>query len=164
MHPALEWFKKEFREYVETALFFAGAFSLIVLADKLVGRGAELEIATFARAIIGGFIIAKILLVVDLLPVVDRYPGKPLIYNIMWKTPIYVVVSLLYRYVEPLIGSLFAGASITAAHDHAVQEFTQSRFWAIEIWLALLFVIFVTMHELNRALGKGKMRLIFFGR
>jgi hypothetical protein len=25
-------------------------------------------------------------------------------------------------------------------------------------------VIFVTMHELNRALGKGKMRLIFFGR
>jgi hypothetical protein len=45
-----------------------------------------------------------------------------------------------------------------------MQEFTQSRFWAIEIWLAILFVIFVTMHELNRALGKGKMRLIFFGR
>jgi hypothetical protein len=164
MHRALEWFKKEFHEYIETALFFSGTFSLIVLADRLVGRGSEVEIATFARAIVGGFIVGKILLVVDLLPVVDRYPGKPLIYNIMWKTPIYVMVSLLYRYVEPLIGSLIAGASIAVAHDLAVQEFTQSRFWAIEIWLAILFVIFVTMHELNRALGKGKMRLMFFGR
>jgi hypothetical protein len=128
MHRALEWFKKEFREYIGTALFFAGAFSIIVLADKLVGRGSELEIATFARAIIGGFIVGKILLVVDLLPVVDRYPGKPLMYNIMWKTPIYVVVSLLYRYVEPLIGSFFSDVSIATAHDHAMQEFMQSRF------------------------------------
>jgi hypothetical protein len=37
-------------------------------------------------------------------------------------------------------------------------------FWANEIWIALLLMIFVTLQELNRALGKDKMRLIFFGR
>jgi hypothetical protein len=164
MHRALEKLWKEIRSALGAAVFFAVAFSLIVLADKLLVRGSEIQIASFTRAIVGGLIVAKVMLVVNLLPFVDAFPGKPLVYNIIWKTLIYVAASLIYRYIEPLIMSLFAGAGGTAAHHHAVQEFMQPRFWAIEIWIALLFVIFVTMHELTRALGRDKMRLLFFGR
>jgi hypothetical protein len=146
------------------AAFFAVAFCLVVLANKLMVRGSDIEIVSFATAIVGGLIVAKVLLVVDLLPFVDAFPGKPLVYNISWKTSIYVAASLVFRYVEPLIKALFAGASGAAAHHHAVQEFTQPMFWANEIWIALLLVIFVTMQELSRALGKDKMRLLFFGR
>jgi hypothetical protein len=163
-HRALEKLRKHVRSALGAGVFFAVAFSLIVLADRLMGRGSEFQIASFTRAIVGGWIVAKVLLVVDLLPFVDAFPGKPLVYNITWKTLIYVAASLIYRYIEPLITSLFMGAGGTAAHQHAVQPFMQTRFWAIEIWLALLFVIFVTMHELTRAVGKDKMRLLFFGR
>ena len=164
MRHALEKLWEEVRKVLGAALFFAVAFCLIVLADRLVGRGSDMEIASFSRAIIGGLIVAKILLLVDLLPFVDAFPGKPIVYNIAWKSTIYIAASLLFRYIEPLIKSLIAGASPSAAHHHAVQELSQPRFWAIEIWVAVLLVIFVTMLELTRALGKDKMRLIFFGR
>ena len=74
------------------------------------------------------------------------------------------VASLVVRYLEPLIKFLFAGATMVAAHDHAAQWFTQPMFWANEIWVALLLVIFVTMQELSRVLGKDKMKLMFIGR
>ena len=164
MHRAIEWFKKEFVQYIGSAIFFACAFCLIALANKLMVAGSEVQVGSFARAIIGGLVVAKLLFFVDMVPGVDAFRGKPLVYNIVWKTPIYLVMSLLYRYIEPAIGSVVAGMSVAEAHAYTMEEFAHPRFWAIEVWLAALFAVFVTMRELTLFLGKDKVRLIFFGR
>ena len=164
MSRFLEWFKKELRQYIGSAIFFAGAFCLIVLANKLMVAGSKVQVASFARAIIGGLIVAKLLFFVDLIPGVDAFRGKPLIYNMLWKTPIYTAMSLVYRYLEPVIGSVVAGVSVAEAHAQAAEEFTHPTFWAIEVWLVALFAVFVMMRELTLALGKDKVRLLFFGR
>lgn len=164
MRGAPERLKEEVRKLLGAAAFFAAAFCLIVLTEKLQVRGSHIETASFARAIVGGLIVAKVLLVVDLLPFVDAFADKPLVYNIVWKTPLYVAASLVFRYVEPLVKSLFGGASAAAAHHDAMQRFTRPTFWATEIWIALLFVVFLATQELTRAVGKDKMRMIFFGR
>ena len=96
MRCFLEWFKKELRQYIGSAIFFAGAFCLISLANKLMVAGSNVQVATFARATIGGLIVAKHLFFVDLIPGVDAFRGKPLIFNILWKTPIYLIMSLVY--------------------------------------------------------------------
>jgi hypothetical protein len=114
MHGALQWLKEEVPKMLGIAVFFAGAFCLVDLANKLMVRGSDVEVASFATAIVGGLIIAKVLLIVDLLLFVDAFPGKPLVYNIHWKTSLYVVASLVFRYVEPLLKSLFAGARLPA--------------------------------------------------
>jgi hypothetical protein len=160
----LEWFKKEFVQYIGSAIFFAAAFCLIALANKLMVAGSEVHVASFARAIIGGLIVAKLLFFVDLVPGVNAFHGKPLIFNILWKTPIYLIMSLVYRYLEPVIGSVVAGVSVAEAHARAIEEFTHPTFWAIEVWLAALFAVFVMMRELTLALGKDKVRILFFGR
>jgi hypothetical protein len=160
----LEWFKKEFVQYIGSAIFFAAAFCLIALANKLMVAGSEVHVASFARAIIGGLIVAKLLFFVDLIPGVDAFRGKPLIFNILWKTPIYLIMSLVYRYLEPVIGSVVVGVSVAEAHARAIEEFTHPTFWAIEVWLVALFAVFVMMRELTLALGKDKVRLLFFGR
>jgi hypothetical protein len=164
MHGVLERLKKEARKFLVAAVFFAVAFCLIVLANKLKVKGSDIEVISFARAIVGGLIGAKVLITMDLLPFVDAFAGKPLVYNISWKTLIYTAASLAARYIEPLIKSLFAGASWPAAHHHVVQEFTHPAFWSTEIWIALVLLIFVTGQELTRALGTDKVRLLFFGR
>jgi len=160
----LEWFKKEFVQYIGSAIFFAAAFCLIALANKLMVAGSEVHVASFARAIIGGLIVAKLLFFVDLVPGVNAFHGKPLIYNMLWKTPIYLAMSLVYRYLEPVIGSVVAGVSVAEAHAQAAEEFTHPTFWAIEVWLVALFAVFVMMRELTLALGKDKVRILFFGR
>lgn len=163
MKNILDRLREEIRKILGTALFFSISFCLILLSDKLMVRGSDIELASFARAVIGGLIVAKILLIVDLLPFIDAFRGKALVYTILWKTPIYVVASLVFRYLDPLVGSLFKGMGLTAAHQQAVQEFMQPKFWAIEIWVAFLLLIFLTMKELTRALGKDEVRRIFLG-
>ena len=164
MRRFLEWFKKEFVQYIGSAIFFAAAFCLIALANKLMVAGSEVHVARFARAIIGRLIVAKLLFFVDLIPGVNAFHGKPLIYNMLWKTPIYLAMSLVYRYLEPVIGSVVAGVSVAEAHAQAAEEFTHPTFWAIEVWLVALFAVFVMMRELTLALGKDKVRILFFGR
>lgn len=160
----VERIKNEVRELLIAAAFFSVGFCLIVLADRLMTKGSDVEIASFAQAAIGGVIVAKVLLLVDLLPFVHGFPNKPLAHNVVWKGTLYVTASLVVRYVEPVIKSLFHGVSVAVAHSRAMEEFSQPRFWALEIWLAVLFMIFATIRELDRFLGEGKLRLIFFGR
>ncbi len=163
MQPSVARVKEEIRKVLGTAIFFSVAFCLIVLADRLVGTGSEFEMGSFFRAVVGGLIVAKVLLIVDLLPLVHAFPGKPLVHNIIWKSTVYVAASIVYRYLEPLVKFLFKGAGLAAAHHGALGELARPRFWAIEIWLAMLLLVFVTMRELTRVMGNNTMKLIFFG-
>ncbi len=156
--------KEEVRKVLVAAVYFATGFCFIVLADRLITMGSGIETASFFRAVVGGLIVAKILLIVDLFPFVHAFPGKPLVHNIIWKSSIYVAASLVFRYMEPFIKYLFKGMGLSASHSAVLEEFAKPRFWAIEIWLAMLLVGFVTMQELSRVVGKEKLRLMFFGR
>jgi hypothetical protein len=154
----------EIHKLLGVAAFFVIVSWLAVFTDKLLVWGSEVKTATFATAIVAGLIIAKVLLLVDMLPLVDAFAGRPLVYNIAWKAPIYVVAVLGFRYLERLIHHLFAGAGLAAASTLAAQPFIQPAFWATAIWIVVLFLVFLAARELSRTLGKDRMRLIFFGR
>jgi hypothetical protein len=159
-----ERIKKEVRELLVAAVFFSTGLCLVILAGRLMTEGTGMEIATFAQAVIGGVIVAKVLLLVDMLPFIHAFPNKPLAHNVLWKSTLYVAGSLVVRYVEPVLKSLFHGVGMAAAQNRALEEFTTPRFWASEIWIAILLIIFATIRELDSYLGEGKLRLMFFGR
>jgi hypothetical protein len=155
--------KNEAREVLVAAVFFSTGFCLILLADRLITRGSGIEVVSFVRALVGGLVVAKVLLIVDLFPFVHAFPDTPLVKNIVWKSSLYVAASLVFRYLEPFLRYLFKGLGLANAHSLALHEFTLPRTWAVEIWLAMLLVAFVTMRELVRVVGSNEMREIFFG-
>jgi len=156
--------KQEVGKFLATAVFFSTGFCLILLAERLVARAAGIEVASVFQAIYGGLIVAAILRVVDSLPFVNAFSSKPLIYNIVWKSSLYIAASLVYRYLKPLVKYLFQGMSLPVAASGAMHEFLLTRRWAIEIWLAMLLVVYVTMRELGRAIGEDRLKEMLFGR
>lgn len=64
------------------AVFFSIGFCIIIIHDRLMTAGSGIQMAHFFRAFVGGLIVAKVLLSVDLLPFVHAFPNKPLIHNI----------------------------------------------------------------------------------
>jgi hypothetical protein len=79
--------------------------------------------ATFAAPVVG-----KAVLIADKIPFVNRFPDKPLIYNVVWKTLIYVVVAFVVRYLEHLIHFLSRYGSLGSANSHLLEEVVWPRF------------------------------------
>ena len=156
--------KEEGRKGLVTAVFFAIGFCVLLVHTRLLVEGSQVPTASFARAVIGGLITAKVLLAVDMLPFVDAFPHKPMIYNIGWKTSLYVVAALVYLYCEPFLKHLVGGSGLYASHFQAWHEVMRPRTWSIVIWLAVLLLMFVTMKEMARIIGKDQLKYMFLGR
>jgi hypothetical protein len=154
----------EVRRLAGIAAFCVAATCLVVFTDKLVAWNTNVETATFASALVAGLVIAKVLMLVDLLPVMSAGVDRPLAYRVAQKAPIYIVAVLAFRYVERLVHHLVSGVGLSAASALALRPFEQPAFWATVIWLVVLLLVFLTTRELGRVLGKDRMRLIFFGR
>lgn len=156
--------QEELRKIFVVAVFFSAGFFLIHVSNQLLTEGSHVEIASLARAIFGGFLVAKVLLSVNVLPFVHAFPGRPLLPNIVWKSSLYVAGCVTFVYVEPFLKSIFRGAGVFASHSHALQELMSPRTWATLIWVALLMAAFVTLQELSHVIGKEQLKHMVFGR
>jgi hypothetical protein len=158
-----ERIKHELLELVPPAIFFLIAFHLLTVTRALMLRQYGVRVSALAGATIGALLVAKVVLVADLLPAVNRFPQKPLIYNVVWKTAIYVVGAVLVHYLEHLIPVWWREGSLVAANRRLVAEVIWPHFWVVQIWLVVLLFVYCTMREFVHALGAQKVKVMFFG-
>jgi hypothetical protein len=102
------------------------------------------------------------LLIADHLPLINRFPERPLIYNVVWKTAIYFAASLAVRYVEHLIDSWRHAASFAEANRRLFDEVVWPHFWGVQLWLLILLLLYSAFRELARALGRDQIIGLFF--
>lgn len=163
MHPTVEKTKAEVGRILVIAVFFAIGFCIITLHNRLLVEGSKIQIASYARALVGGLIAAEVLLTIDMLPFFDAFPHKPMVYNIGWKVSLYAVGALGFLYTEPFVKHVVKGAGLYASNGQAWHELTLPRTWATMIWIVVLLLVFVTMQEMSRMLGKGQLTYMFLG-
>src|SRR5439155_7657966 len=112
---------------------------------------------------VAALILGKAVISADMLPMINRIPNKPLIYNVTWKTLIYLLVATLIHYLERLIDFWRQTGGFVAGNEKLLAEIVWPHFWAIQIILLVLIVMYCTMHELVRVIGREKVLRIFFG-
>ena len=114
-----------------------------------------------AAATVAALLVAKVVFIADKLPIINRFPEKPLMYNVVWKTAIYVAVSLLLHYLEHLLpmwwrmGSFGAPTSIWP--EHRVAALLGDPALAV-----VLIFVYCALRELIRVVGRERVRQIFF--
>jgi len=155
--------KDELVAVIPPTVFFFAAFQLIAFTRALMLREYGISVSAFVTASIAALVVAKVVLIVDLLPFVNRFPDKPLIYNVVWKTLIYLVAALLVRYVEHLIPFVREHGDLVVANRRLLDEVVWPHFWAVQIWLVVLFFVYCALRELVRVLGRDRVLNMFFG-
>ena len=75
----------------------------------------------------------------------------------MFKSAIYWLCVLIVRLVERLVHFIAAGGAIADFPGYFVGQLSWSRFLSIQIWLMVLFLVYVTIHELNMLFGDGEL-------
>lgn len=163
MHRLLRGIGHEVRELLPAFLYFLVAFNLIVVTDALTTEQYGVRPFSVISAIVGALVAAKVVWLVNLLPFMERFRGRPLIYPTLWKASLFIIAALVVRYIEHVIRFAVKYGGLVEGTRHLVDEVIWSRFWAIQIWLAVLFLVFVAAQELSRALGDHRLRRMFFG-
>ena len=155
--------KEEFLKLLPPTVFFFVALHIVMIVRVLMLKGTGLAPSSSVSIAVAALILGKAVLIADMLPLINRFPKKPLIYNVTWKTAIYLVLSLLIHYVERLIEFGRQAGGIIAGNKKLLSEIIWPHFWAIQIILLVLISTYCMMHELSRAIGKENMLRMFFG-
>src|SRR5213082_3710799 len=155
--------KKEFFELLPPTIFFFVALHIVMFIRVLMLEGTGIAPSSSVSIAVAALILGKAVLIADMLPLINRFPNKPLIYNVAWKTVIYLLISAVIHYLERLFDFWRQTGGFVAGNQKLLSEIVWPHFWAIQIILFVLIAMYCTVHELVRVIGKEKVLRIFFG-
>lgn len=162
MSLSLEKIKEEALAMVPPTLFFFVALHVVALVRTLMTRGTGLPVTSSAQIALAALIVGKAVLLADLWPPINRFPHRPLIYNIVWKTTIYYAVASLIHYLERLFDFSREAGGIVAGNRRLLAEIIWPHVLAIQIILLVIIFSYCVIRELGHALGEDKVFRMFF--
>jgi hypothetical protein len=156
----------EIRLVIPPTLFFFAGFNLILLTKRLFLADYLIAYTGFLIATTSALIVGKVVLVADKLRFLARFDDEPLAYPILFKTVVYTVLVFIARLLEALIHYLIEGNMIGGGQfiRHELGTFSWPHFIAVQLWIFVLFLIYVTATELNELFGDGELSRILFRR
>ena len=155
--------KEEFLALLPPTIYFFVALHIIALIRLLMVKATGITPLTSASVLVASLVLGKSVLLADMLPAINRFPDKPLIYNVAWKTLIYTVVALIIHYLEHLYDYAREAGGIVAGNEKMLATIIWPHFWAVQILLVVLIVLYCVMHELVRLIGRERFVRMFFG-
>jgi hypothetical protein len=155
--------KEEFFKLLPPMIFFFVALHIVAFVHVLMLKKTGIALSSSVSIAVAALILGKAVLIADTLPLINRFPNRPLIYNVAWKTVIYWLIAGVIHYVERLIDFWRQAGSFVAGNQKLLAEIVWPHFWAIQIILFVLIAMYCTVHELVRVIGKEKVMRIFFG-
>ena len=159
---ALVWYVGAMKKLLPPTAFFFVGFNLVLWTKRMILQEHSIEFRGFLTATLAALLVGKAVLVTDHMRFMRRFDGAPLIQPILFKASIYWVCVFLVRLAEGLFHFLREGGALTDAAQHLVESFSWPRFLMIQVWLMVLFLIYVTIHELNSLFGDGELYRLFF--
>ncbi|WP_066734183.1 hypothetical protein [Cupriavidus sp. D384] len=163
MSDVVATIKHEFLEMLPPTIFFLVALHIVAVIRALMVRSSGIELETSASILLAALILGKAVLIANMMPFINRFPDKPLIWNVGWKTLIYMLVALLVHYLERLYEYWKEAPSLAAANHTLLVEMNWPRFWAIQILLLTLIFSYCVIAEIVRVVGRERFRRMFFG-
>ncbi|MEW6339144.1 MAG: hypothetical protein RXR20_27555 [Paraburkholderia sp.] len=155
--------KHEFMEILPPTIFFFVILHIVALIRTLTTVGTGITLPTSASVTIAALILGKSVLVANMLPFINRFPEKPLIWNVGWKTAIYTLVALFVHYLEHLYDYWKETPNLLSANQKLLAELNWAHFWAIQLLLVTLILNYCVLAELAHLIGRDKFTAMFFG-
>lgn len=157
------WFLHELGEIIPPTIFFIIGFNLILLTTNLILSNYGEQFSSYMLATVGALVVGKVVPVVNATSLIRRYDRAPLIQPILFKTVFYWAAVFIARLIEHWIKYVFSEHyKFGGFVPNEIVAFSWSRFIAIQLWIFVLFLVYMTAHEFNRLFGRGELARILF--
>ena len=148
---------EQMKELLVIALYLFLVFGLLVVYKSIILAEQHIPFVYHGFALINAFALGKVMLVAKDLHLGERFDDAPLIYPTLLKSALFTVVLACFKIVEDAAVGLYHGKSFA----ESLSDLAGGSVQAILVLTLLLFVVlipFVGFGELQRVLGKGKLR------
>jgi hypothetical protein len=156
------WVTGEFLEILPTVLFFFIALMVMLALFKLFVSQYSIEFYAFSRAAVGALIMGKVVLLMDWAESGRRVSTYPRIVVIACKTFIYGLAVIALGIGERLIHSYRRTGDFRDAASLVMANANLDRFLGCVLLISLVVSAYLTIEEINRAMGKGALFALFF--
>ena len=154
--------KAEVWGVIPAIIFFLIAFNLITFTDNLILRQTQAQYISYTLASIAALLVGKFLIIVNNFPFINAFPNRPLIYNIVWKFFIYGSFAILFRVIEKIVDLSLRFKASGIVYQHMQVLIQSPKFWAVNIWLLILFFIYCVACEFISVFGQKEIKDILF--
>ncbi len=150
-------------EALPPTIFFFVGFNFIVFTTNLLLADYAIAVSSFMLATVAALVVGKAVLVANAMPLLRRYDRAPLIRPILFKTAFYWVIVFLARLLERFVHFSVLERNLPGDFfSYLMTTFSWHHFCAVSLWIAVLFLIYVTASEFGRLFGPGEIPRLFF--
>lgn len=151
----------EFAVYWANVLYLSLVFAAFTQYRRLLLAAHDITYTNYGIAIIEALILAKVIMIGDVLRLARDLEDKPLIVPTVYKTVVFSVFVGLFTVIENALMGLWHGKGLAGGvADLFGRGFHELLAESLVIFVALL--PFFAVKELARVIGVVKMRELFF--
>jgi hypothetical protein len=153
----------EMGEYLINVCYLTLVFSAFTQYRRLLLAAHDITYTNYGVAVIEALILAKVIMIGEVVRLGRGLEQKPLIYPTLYKTFVFTVFVGVFKVIEHVIKSLWSRNGIMAG----LIEFSEKglhELLANSLVVFVAFIPFFAVNELGRVFGKDKLRALFFKR
>lgn len=150
--------KEELREIGLVTLYFLSCYLVFLLLKKLLLEQYHVEITVFHTAVIGALVTAKVVVLLDKTSFGNGFRSAPVIAHVLWRSVSYTAVVFMVTLIERLFELYRENSDLSAAVAGLWAGRDFQHFLAMNLGVAISFLIYNTFAEIDRHLGEGGLR------
>ena len=161
---ATERIRGEIREIGLVTLFFLVCFLFFLSIKKLLLDEYEIELAILGTAVIGALVVAKVVLILGKTRYGNRFESERLIVHVIWRSLVYTAIVCAVTHAERLFELYRQLGDLPAALAGLWGGEDVYQFVAMNLGVGVSLLLYNFFSEIDRHLGEGVLRKLFFAR
>ena len=158
--------KKIFHELVEywiNVIYLTLVFAAFTVYRRIILAAHDVTYTNYWVAVIEALVLAKVVMIGDVLHLGRRLEHKPLIYSTLLKTIVFTIFVGAFTLIEHVIKGLWKGEAFVEQFGNFLGKgYHEVLAGSMVVFVA--FIPFFGVKELGRVLGQEKIRALFFRR
>jgi hypothetical protein len=154
--------KRELKEMFAIASVFFIIYVLFLFMKKALLDDYSIDFYIISTALVGSLILAKVVLIFDLLPLSKRMDHLPNIYRVFFRSLVYLLGFIIFKLLESVIKELIEKESFSQTLNSAFQELVETPFITSMVGVFIGFLFFNAFWVIRAKYGPTALYALFF--
>jgi len=156
--------KRELKEVFAISSVFFVIFVLFLFMKKSILDDYSVDFYILGTALVGSLIIAKVVLIFDLLPLSKRMDHFANIYRVIFRSLVYILGFVLFSLLEHLLKGLIHHESFSHAFSGSLKKLGTANFLTSMSGVFVAFLFFNVFWVIRAKYGAAELYKLFFNK